>query len=202
MNRSQPPRVVNSDRSQGLHQQQEVREIRFVSWRAGFMEHLLQLLTTDQILPGEVTRGTMGKKVQKRGWGTIKTHLVGAFNQLEKTLVNGKDYPIDYGKNHVWNHQPDILRRFLGLKNVCKSGSKPETCRFGRFLTITSIWFKYGTQQRIAMLAIFPGLTQFKSSARQIRESPLEPFSRLQLQHDNRSLINVTLVQPTIILHG
>ena len=33
--------------------------------------------------------------------------LVGGFNHLEKYEVNGKDYPIYYGKN-VWNHQPVI----------------------------------------------------------------------------------------------
>ena len=32
--------------------------------------------------------------------------LVGGFNHLEKYEVNGKDYPIYYGKN-VWNHQPE-----------------------------------------------------------------------------------------------
>ena len=54
-----------------------------------------------------------------------------------------------------------------------------------------------GTQERIAMLAIFPGLTRFKSSTPDsLPDSHLEPLARLQLQHDTRSLINVTLVQP------
>jgi hypothetical protein len=37
-------------------------------------------------------------------------YLVGGFNHLEKyEFVNGKDYPIYYGKvKNVPNHQPDI----------------------------------------------------------------------------------------------
>ena len=39
-------------------------------------------------------------------------HLVGGFNHLEKYESVGKDYPIYYGKQNVWNHQPvNRLRR-------------------------------------------------------------------------------------------
>ena len=70
--RHQPPLCALSPQRQGLHQQQEVREVRFVSWRAGFVEHLLQLLTEDEAKLGDSY--AMGKRDKKgeNGWNAGK----------------------------------------------------------------------------------------------------------------------------------
>jgi hypothetical protein len=40
---------------------------------------------------------------------------------LKHMKVNGKDYPIHYGKTNVWNHQPeeiDSVHSFEGTLNM------------------------------------------------------------------------------------
>jgi hypothetical protein len=42
------------------------------------------------------------------------TYLVGGFNHLENMKVNGKDYPIHFGKiKNAPNHQPDYLHYMI-----------------------------------------------------------------------------------------
>ena len=51
-----------------------------------------------------------GAKHLKHGSRRLLIYLVGGFNHLAKSeFVNGKDYPIFYGKIHVPNHQPAMF---------------------------------------------------------------------------------------------